>query len=86
MTIRRVSDVEEYVLAQLRGGSFLAVVNHEGRYSVWPRNRELPAGWRQEGPAGTEEECLARIERIWTDLRPAAVRRRLSTAGAEDAG
>ena len=50
------------------------VVNHEGQYSTWPVSRPNPAGWRDAGPAGTQEECLSYIERVWTDLRPLSIR------------
>jgi len=51
------------------------VVNDEEQYSIWPAGRELPAGWRLDGFAGTEEECLAYIDETWTDMRPASLRR-----------
>jgi MbtH protein len=39
---------------------FIIVVNEEEQYSVWP--------------AASKEECLAEIERRWTDLRPRSLR------------
>ncbi|MBS2533491.1 MbtH family protein [Catenulispora sp. NF23] len=54
---------------------FLVVVNHEEQYSIWPADREPPAGWRTEGPPRPKAECLARIDREWTDLRPLSLRR-----------
>ncbi|GAA3124876.1 MbtH family protein [Planomonospora corallina] len=54
--------------------SHLVVVNHEEQYSIWPAGRELPDGWRAEGASGSREECLAHIERVWTDLRPLSAR------------
>ena len=51
------------------------VVNDEEQYSIWPVARDLPAGWRQDGFTGSEEECLAYIEETWTDMRPASLRR-----------
>ncbi len=50
---------------------YLVVVNDEEQYSLWPEGRPLPAGWRAEGFAGEREACLAHIETVWTDLRPA---------------
>ncbi|MEU3162790.1 MbtH family protein [Streptosporangium sp. NPDC006930] len=50
------------------------VVNHEEQYSIWPDGRDLPDGWREEGVSGTKEECLAHIDRVWTDLRPLSAR------------
>ena len=54
------------------------VVNHEEQYSIWPRDRMLPEGWRREGTAGTKEECLSHIEEVWTDMRPLSVRQAMS--------
>lgn len=51
------------------------VVNAEEQYSIWPEGRELPAGWRRDGFAGTEDECLSYIDEVWTDMRPASLRR-----------
>ncbi len=51
------------------------VVNDEEQYSIWPAGRDLPPGWRLEGFTGTEDECLAHIDAIWTDMRPASLRR-----------
>jgi MbtH protein len=53
------------------------VLNHEEQYSIWPVDRELPAGWRDEGKRGSREECLAHIEVVWTDMRPLSVRKAL---------
>jgi MbtH protein len=51
-------------------GSFLALVNEEGQYSLWPEFAEVPAGWTvAHGPAD-REACLAHIEERWTDMRP----------------
>lgn len=50
------------------------VVNDEEQFSLWPLARELPEGWRDEGTHGTREQCLARVERVWTDQRPRSVR------------
>jgi MbtH protein len=46
-----------------------------GQYSIWPADRELPAGWCAEGMVGTRSECLAHIDRVWTDVRPLSLRR-----------
>jgi MbtH protein len=50
------------------------VVNHEEQYSIWPAHRDVPAGWRIDGPARPREECLTHIEQVWTDMRPRSVR------------
>jgi MbtH protein len=50
------------------------VVNDEEQYSIWPSHREPPAGWRRVGEPATREDCLAYIERHWTDITPRSVR------------
>ena len=59
------------------------VVNHEEQYSIWPAERELPAGWRKVGKQGIKAECLAWIEEVWTDMRPLSLRQRMAEQGLE---
>ena len=54
-----------------------AVVNHEEQYSIWPADRDNPAGWEDAGKGGTRNECLAWIEEVWTDMRPKSLRERM---------
>jgi MbtH protein len=56
---------------------FVVVVNDEEQYSVWADGRGLPDGWSPVGFAGSREECLAHIDTVWTDMRPASLRRAL---------
>lgn len=58
---------------------YTVVVNHEEQYSIWPADRELPAGWREVGTTGSRSECLAAITEVWTDLRPKSLRDRMSS-------
>jgi MbtH protein len=51
------------------------VVNHEEQYSIWPAGRTIPAGWSAVGEEDIKERCLARIDELWTDMRPLSVRR-----------
>jgi MbtH protein len=54
------------------------VVNDEEQYSLWPADRRPPAGWRDAGMSGPKTECLQYIERVWTDMRPLSLRRRMA--------
>ncbi|HEV7679293.1 MAG TPA: GNAT family N-acetyltransferase [Candidatus Dormibacteraeota bacterium] len=65
--------------------TMLVVVNHEEQYSIWPSGRDVPDGWRAVGFEGSEEECLAHIEVIWTDMRPRSLRERLATTSGDAA-
>jgi MbtH protein len=53
---------------------FVVVVNHEEQHSVWPADRDIPAGWRGLDVRGTRDECLDYIEVHWTDIRPLSMR------------
>jgi MbtH protein len=61
---------------------YLAVVNGEGQYSLWPVDVDVPEGWRIAHGADSRDRCLDHIERTWTDLRPASLVRQ--PAGAVD--
>ena len=53
---------------------FRVVLNDEEQYSIWPKDRDLPLGWKQEGTEGIKQVCLEHIEKIWTDMRPLSLR------------
>jgi MbtH protein len=61
---------------ELRSTRYRVVVNREAQYSIWPDDQPMPAGWRDEGTAGTRAECLAQITAVWVDLRPLSLRPR----------
>lgn len=54
--------------------TYRVVINGEEQYSVWPSERELPLGWRDTGKIGSKDECLAYIDSVWLDKRPASQR------------
>jgi MbtH protein len=51
--------------------NFHVLVNADGQYSIWPQDSPVPPGWMSEGTTGTRDECLDRVEQVWTDPRPA---------------
>jgi MbtH protein len=53
---------------------FFVVVNDEEQYSIWPSDREIPAGWNAVGSPRSRADCLAWIEQNWTDMRPKSLR------------
>lgn len=59
---------------------FDVVVNAEEQYSIWPADRELPAGWDRVGFQGQKNDCLAHIDEVWTDITPLSARRSVATA------
>ena len=54
-------------------GTFIAIVNKEGQYSLWPAFADVPAGWETAFGEDTRPACLDFIERTWTDLRPTSL-------------
>jgi len=56
---------------------YKVVINHEEQYSIWPANRDNPAGWRDAGKVGLKQECLAYIGEVWTDMRPLSLRKQM---------
>ncbi|GIM82640.1 MbtH family protein [Salinispora arenicola] len=56
---------------------YRVVLNDEEQYSIWLADRDLPLGWRAEGTAGSKQECLDRIQQVWTDMRPRSLREQM---------
>lgn len=50
--------------------TFLALVNDEGQYSLWPTFINIPAGWSVAFGPDARAACLEFIAITWTDLRP----------------
>ena len=59
---------------------YKVVVNHEEQYSLWQVDRENPLGWRDAGKSGLKPECLEYISKIWTDMRPLSLRKKMAEA------
>ncbi|MBO4207988.1 MbtH family protein [Micromonospora echinofusca] len=57
---------------------YRVVRNDEEQFSIWRADRDLPTGWYAEGTSGSRQDCLDHIGQIWTDLRPASLRRRMT--------
>jgi MbtH protein len=65
--------------------SYKVVVNDEEQYSLWPASkRDNPPGWRDAGCAGTKQECLDFVNRVWTDMRPRSLREKMDAAHGND--
>ena len=55
-------------------GPCIVLINEEEQYSLWPKRRTIPAGWRAVGFEGTKEQCSAHVDSLWTDMRPRSLR------------
>ncbi|HEY1966411.1 MAG TPA: MbtH family NRPS accessory protein [Pseudonocardia sp.] len=62
-------------------GTFYALVNGEGQYSLWPTFVAVPAGWSVDHGPADRPSCVRHIERVWTDMRPASLRASVERAG-----
>src|SRR5215467_14129912 len=56
---------------------YRVVVNHEEQYSIWPEYRDIPPGWKEVGVTGIKQLCLDHIEKVWTDMRPLSLRKKM---------
>ncbi len=54
---------------------YYVVRNHEEQYSIWRSDKALPLGWDSVGEPDEKPRCLERINELWTDMRPASLRR-----------
>lgn len=59
---------------------YKVVINHEEQYSIWPADRENPLGWRDASYSGLKAECLEYVKKVWTDMRPLSLRKRMEKA------
>ncbi|WP_018220887.1 MbtH family protein [Salinispora pacifica] len=64
--------------------TYRVVVNDEEQYSIWPADKQLPAGWTAKDVEGPRETCLAHIGEVWTDMRPLSLRQRMERTAATD--
>jgi MbtH protein len=62
------------------GDLFIALINDEEQYSLWPAKKEIPAGWQSIGFSGSKQEVSVFIDERWTDMRPASLRRTMNAS------
>ncbi|MFR9788489.1 MbtH family protein [Streptomyces sp. MB22_4] len=56
-------------------GRFLVLVNAEEQHSLWPAEIAVPDGWDVVHGPQDRTDCLRYVERSWTDMRPASIRK-----------
>ena len=61
------------------GDLFIALINEEEQYSIWPAKKEVPPGWKSVGFSGSKQEVSTYIDEHWTDMRPASLRRAMDS-------
>lgn len=55
---------------------FVILVNAEEQHSLWPRHKDVPAGWSIAYGPDSKTACLQYVERAWPDITPLSVRRK----------
>lgn len=58
-------------------GTFYALINDEGQYSLWPTFADVPAGWTIVHGEDDRKSCLDYVEEHWTDMRPKSLVERM---------
>lgn len=56
---------------------YIVLINSEGQYSLWPKEKSVPSGWRYADKEGSESECSAYVDSVWTDMRPISLRNKM---------
>lgn len=64
-------------------GEFVALVNGERQYSLWPTFAAVPDGWTVVHGPGPRSSVLAFVEAAWTDMRPASLAARMDAPTAD---
>jgi MbtH protein len=59
---------------------FTVIVNQEEQYSLWPKSKDIPDGWKSTGKEGPKPDCLQYVTEVWTDMRPLSLRRTMPEA------
>jgi MbtH protein len=54
--------------------TYKVLVNDEGQYGLLPDFVTTPPGWRATGFTGSEDDCAAHVDEVWTDMRPKSLR------------
>ncbi|ONI76011.1 MbtH family protein [Actinosynnema sp. ALI-1.44] len=54
--------------------TYVVLVNDEEQQSLWPFGVAVPAGWTNAFGPSSRSDCLAFVEREWTDMRPRTAR------------
>ena len=66
---------------------YLVLINDEEQYSLWPKHKSVPKGWRATTKEGPKSECCRYVDEVWTDMRPLSLRKRMEASlAAESSG
>lgn len=58
---------------RIEANEYIALLNDQGQYSIWPTKRSIPMGWSNAGISGSQEACLSFIGSVWCDMSPSSL-------------
>ncbi|MEU0399879.1 MbtH family NRPS accessory protein [Streptomyces sp. NPDC006197] len=64
---------------------YLALLNEEEQYSLWPQDITVPDGWRVAYGPAARAEIIDYIDHAWTDMRPKSLRDVMAANGGTPA-
>lgn len=70
-----MTDSDDHAASTLLAEDWRILRSAEGRFSVHPCARPIPAGWHDSGLSGPREAMIARLDATWADPRPAPLAR-----------
>jgi MbtH protein len=59
---------------------YTVLMNDEGQYSLWLKERVVPRGWTTVKMEGTKSECAKYVDEVWTDMRPVSLRKQMDSS------
>ena len=59
--------------------TYIVLINEEEQYSLWLKDKKIPAGWKSVGKEGTKAECVSYVDSVWTDMRPLSLRKKMDS-------
>jgi len=57
--------------------TYIVLINDEEQYSLWPKWKKIPSGWKSVDKEGSKSECSAYVDSVWIDMRPLSLRKRM---------
>ncbi len=52
---------------------YKVLINEDDQYSLWPKDKKVPQGWKNVGKQGLKQECLDFMNAVW--IKPTSIRR-----------
>lgn len=63
---------------------YYALINQEEQYSLWPDYKAIPDGWKAKFGPMPKDECMAYVNKVWTDMRPLSLRIQMAQLQSEN--